>query len=90
MVPGSLAGNLMMKNAHNDFPSDVFLSLETAGAVAEVLDVSGASVSMAIGELPYTDMNRKLFHKIRIPLGAKVCIVESEAMMNRRQRLLGD
>jgi len=68
---GSLAGNLMMKNAHNDFPSDVFLSLETAGAVAEVLDVSGASMSMAIGELPYTDMNRKLFHKIRIPLGAK-------------------
>jgi hypothetical protein len=28
----------MMKHAHNDFPSDVFLSLETAGAVAEILD----------------------------------------------------
>lgn len=68
---GSLAGNLMMKHAHNDFPSDVFLSLETAGAVAEILDHSGALSTISIGELPFVDMNRKLFSKIRIPLGQK-------------------
>ena len=31
---GTLAGNLMLKHAHNDFPSDVFLSLETVGHTA--------------------------------------------------------
>jgi len=68
---GSLAGNLMMKHAHNDFPSDVFLSLETAGAVAEVIDHSGTMSTISIGALPFSDMNRKLLSKIRIPLGQK-------------------
>ena len=29
---GTLAGNLMLKHAHNDFPSDVFVLLEALGA----------------------------------------------------------
>jgi len=29
---GTVAGNLMMKHAHNDFPSDVFVLLEAVGA----------------------------------------------------------
>jgi xanthine dehydrogenase/oxidase len=29
---GTLAGNLMLKHAHNDFPSDVFVLLEAVGA----------------------------------------------------------
>jgi xanthine dehydrogenase/oxidase len=29
---GTLAGNLMLKHAHNDFPSDVFVLLEGIGA----------------------------------------------------------
>jgi hypothetical protein len=29
---GTLAGNLMLKHAHNDFPSDVFVILEAVGA----------------------------------------------------------
>ena len=30
---GTLVGNLMLKNAHNDFPSDVYISLTTVGAM---------------------------------------------------------
>ena len=29
---GTLAGNLMLKHAHNDFPSDIFVILEAVGA----------------------------------------------------------
>ena len=38
---GTLAGNLMMKHAHQDFPSDVFLTLTTIGAMLEIVKVKG-------------------------------------------------
>ena len=69
---GSLGGNLMMKHDHPDFPSDVFLSLETAGAVVKVMDVSGMFVEVPIGEFLLLDMNRKILVSIRIPILAKV------------------
>ena len=56
----SLAGNLMIKHAHNDFPSDVFLSLETAGAMVDILDINGTEMSLPIGEIPWADMTRKI------------------------------
>ena len=33
---GCIAGNLMIKNHHNEFPSDIFTTLEAAGANVEV------------------------------------------------------
>lgn len=30
---GTVGGNLALKNLHNEFPSDVFLLMETVGAV---------------------------------------------------------
>jgi len=68
---GSIAGNLMMKNAHNDFPSDVFLSLETAGAMADIMDVNGTLITIPVGEVPWTDMNRKIIVRIKIQLSTK-------------------
>ncbi|BFZ17322.1 hypothetical protein BsWGS_20361 [Bradybaena similaris] len=35
---GSIGGNLMIKHAHNDFPSDIFTILESLGAKIEVYD----------------------------------------------------
>ena len=69
---GSLAGNLMIKNAHNEFPSDVFLSLETAGAIANITSADGAVTSIPIGELPYTNMNKKILTTITIPINEQV------------------
>ena len=37
---GTLAGNLMMKHAHQDFPSDVFLTMTTIGAMLEIVKVN--------------------------------------------------
>ena len=39
---GTLAGNLMMKHAHQDFPSDVFITLTTIGAMLEIVKVKEA------------------------------------------------
>ena len=64
---GTLAGNLMMKNAHNDFPSDVFLSLETAGATLEIVDHNGAVEEKTVADFVTTDMNRKFIKKIKFP-----------------------
>ena len=36
---GTLAGNLMMKHAHQDFPSDVFITMATVGAMLEIVKV---------------------------------------------------
>ena len=36
----SVAGNLMIKHAHHDFPSDVFTMTEAAGGKVEVYGMS--------------------------------------------------
>lgn len=33
---GTIGGNLMIKNQHNEFPSDVFILLETVGAMVTI------------------------------------------------------
>ena len=68
---GSLAGNLMMKHGHNEFPSDVFLSLETAGATVQLASTDGALRSVAVGELPYMNMDKKVLVTITIPMQVK-------------------
>ncbi|KAK7111653.1 xanthine dehydrogenase-like [Littorina saxatilis] len=40
---GSIGGNLYLKHAHPDFPSDVFTMLEAAGATVSLYDSSGGS-----------------------------------------------
>ena len=67
---GSLAGNLMMKHYHNDFPSDVFLSLETAGAQLEIMDHLGVMETVPLNTLPTMNMDRKLIVRIKITLQA--------------------
>ena len=61
---GTLAGNLMMKNAHNDFPSDVYISMATVGAMLEVVDHTGASEQLSVVEFMTTDMHRKFIKTI--------------------------
>jgi xanthine dehydrogenase/oxidase len=64
---GTLAGNLMLKHAHNDFPSDVFLTLATVGAVLAVIGPAGAVEEVAVADLPGHNMDRKLIARIKLP-----------------------
>ena len=61
---GTLAGNLMMKNAHPDFPSDVYLCLATVGALLETVDHSGSSEMISVEQFVTTDMNKKYIKSI--------------------------
>ena len=63
---GSLAGNLMLKHQHKDFPSDVFLSLETVGAVLEVID-HGEIKELGLVEFLGASMDKSIISKIKIP-----------------------
>ena len=65
---GTLAGNLMMKNAHNDFPSDIYLSMATVGATLEIVDHTGASEQVSVEDFITTDMNRKFIKTIHLSM----------------------
>lgn len=64
---GSIAGNLMIKHAHNEFPSDIFLILETVGTEMHILDIYGHKRSMTLLEFLRTDMRHKIIYSIILP-----------------------
>ncbi|KAK3789287.1 hypothetical protein RRG08_001677 [Elysia crispata] len=55
---GCIAGNLMIKNHHNEFPSDIFTTLEAAGANVEVFDVK-TSEKQTISLLDFVKLNMR-------------------------------
>ena len=61
---GTLAGNLMMKNAHNDFPSDVYISMATVGATLEIVDSTGAVENLSVEQFITTNMHKKFIKAI--------------------------
>jgi len=64
---GSLAGNLMIKNAHNDFPSDVFITLETVGATLDIVSWDGSTTTISVADFVTFDMHRKFIKRINFP-----------------------
>ncbi|KAJ3622741.1 hypothetical protein MTP99_019023 [Tenebrio molitor] len=60
---GTLAGNLMIKHDHNDFPSDIFLILETAGALLTVVSLYG-DITLAPRDFIKYDMHLKVLKNI--------------------------
>ncbi|KAJ3639854.1 hypothetical protein Zmor_003189 [Zophobas morio] len=43
----TIAGNLIIKHDHHDFPSDIFLILETVGATITLVNVSGQETNIS-------------------------------------------
>ncbi|XP_059612684.1 xanthine dehydrogenase/oxidase-like [Phlebotomus argentipes] len=64
---GTLAGNLMIKHEHPDFPSDVFLILETVGAMLIIAENVGRTRSVSVANFLKMDMKRRIILKIRLP-----------------------
>ena len=66
---GTIAGNLMLKHAHQYFPSDLFLMLETIGAIIVVASATerGKEYQYSPVEWLTTSMERKVITKIVLP-----------------------
>ncbi|KAL1140403.1 hypothetical protein AAG570_000335 [Ranatra chinensis] len=83
---GTFAGNLMMKHRHREFPSDIFLFLETVGAVLIIEELSGIEKTMELLQYLESDMNKKLITKIILPAhDSSVYIIQSYKIMPRAQ-----
>ncbi|RZF32561.1 hypothetical protein LSTR_LSTR006556 [Laodelphax striatellus] len=64
---GTLAGNLSIKYQHRNFPSDIFLLLETTGAQLIIEDSFGMEYTLTVEQFLYTDMNKKVIKRISLP-----------------------
>ncbi|KAJ8949770.1 hypothetical protein NQ318_018999 [Aromia moschata] len=61
---GTLAGNLMTKHDHNEFPSDIFLLLETFEAQLVIVDSAEREISISPKDFLKTDMNKRVIKSI--------------------------
>ncbi|XP_058788859.1 xanthine dehydrogenase/oxidase-like isoform X2 [Phymastichus coffea] len=82
---GTIAGNLMIKNQYHEFPSDIFLILEAAGAKVHLLDSPGSKISMTLLEFLNTSMNKKLIYSIALPALDKEYLYNTYKIMPRAQ-----
>ncbi|GAB0096226.1 xanthine dehydrogenase [Sergentomyia squamirostris] len=83
---GTLAGNLMIKHEHPNFPSDVFLLLDTVGAIFIIADSATKTQAVTAAEFLTTDMKRRIILKIRLPpMEANRDILRTYKIMPRAQ-----
>ncbi|XP_055908127.1 uncharacterized protein LOC129942966 [Eupeodes corollae] len=64
---GTLAGNLMMKHARPEFPSDIFLTFEALDVRVEVGGKPGEKQSMTIAEFLKSNMTGKVLLSFTLP-----------------------
>jgi len=64
---GTIAGNLAMKHERNEFPSDVYLILETVGATLNI--ATKGKILEKVNMLAFLDMDmkHKIIHSINLP-----------------------
>lgn len=61
---GTIAGNLMIKHNHPEFPSDVFLLFETVGANINIVGSAGMNLTIKLADFLGFDMDRKVIKNI--------------------------
>lgn len=82
---GTMAGNLMIKHTHHEFPSDLFLILETAGAQIHILDKPSNKQSMVLLDFLKIDMRHKIIYSIVLPALSSEYEYRSYKIMPRAQ-----
>ncbi|KAJ2951519.1 hypothetical protein O0L34_g13669 [Tuta absoluta] len=64
---GTIAGNLMIKHQHNEFPSDIFLLLETVGAQLTIIHSNGTRKYVTMQQFLQTNMRCKIILNVLLP-----------------------
>ncbi|CAG9839731.1 unnamed protein product [Diabrotica balteata] len=82
---GTLAGNLMIKHKNNEFPSDIFLVLETVNATLQIIDTEENEKLIKPREFLKMDMENRIIKSIFLPYLSKNYYFESFKIMKRSQ-----
>lgn len=82
---GTMAGNLMTKHAYREFPSDLFLILETAGAQLHIVEAGGKKTATNLLEFLDFDMKHKILYSVVLPALGKEYEYRSYKIMPRAQ-----
>ncbi|XP_026467613.1 indole-3-acetaldehyde oxidase-like [Ctenocephalides felis] len=64
---GTIAGNLMLKHQHPEFPSDIFLILELVEAKLTIMDICGSKFIVSPANFLDMDMVNKVIVNIILP-----------------------
>ncbi|XP_063828755.1 probable aldehyde oxidase gad-3 [Ostrinia nubilalis] len=64
---GTIGGNLMIKHQHNEFPSDIYLLLETVGAQVTIVCSPKVTKIMTMQQFLNTDMKGKVILNVLFP-----------------------
>ncbi|XP_055687210.1 xanthine dehydrogenase/oxidase-like [Lutzomyia longipalpis] len=64
---GTLGGNLSLKHQHPEFPSDIFLLLETVGAFLTTIDSNGIHRAVTVEDFMYKSMTKRILVKVTLP-----------------------
>ncbi|XP_063699693.1 uncharacterized protein LOC134830217 [Culicoides brevitarsis] len=83
---GTLAGNLSIKHQHKEFPSDIFLLLETIEAHLTIVGQDGKAINVLPSAFLNISMDNKVITKITLPpLPVESYIFRSYKIMPRAQ-----
>lgn len=80
---GSIAGNLMLKHAHREFPSDLFVVLETVGAKVTIMGSDGKILQFGLPQFLETDMKGRVILSVELPPLSKDHIIKTFKIMPR-------
>ncbi|XP_062544110.1 aldehyde oxidase 3-like [Armigeres subalbatus] len=82
---GTIAGNLSIKNQHEEFPSDLYLILETIGATLTIMHSDKNISVMKPQEFIRLNMNKKLIVNVNMPRLESAKTFKSFKIMPRAQ-----
>lgn len=64
---GTIAGNLSIKHANVEFPSDMFIILEAAGAKMTISSGLNTTTVVSVADYVELDMNKKIILNVVLP-----------------------
>ncbi|KAI5643279.1 molybdopterin-binding domain of aldehyde dehydrogenase domain-containing protein [Phthorimaea operculella] len=82
---GTIGGNLMVKHQHNEFPSDIFLLLETVGAQLTIVSANGAKEIVTMQQFLQTVMRSKIILNVLLPPLSSEYKIVTFKIMHRAQ-----
>ncbi|XP_045499508.1 indole-3-acetaldehyde oxidase-like isoform X1 [Colias croceus] len=82
---GTIGGNLVLKNKHHDFPSDVFLLLETVQGCVTTVDNNKKETVTRAKDFVQMDLSNKLVINVKLPPLSSKNLIRTYKIMPRAQ-----